>query len=167
LFYYGFYAGFSAIFLMTYFIGIWALAAVVVAFAAVPVILRSPKLLPERFRGLKLQHIGTLAVGTLAQVSILAVIFYIELGSLGRHIAAVPALIYTGAANFALFVSVTPGAIGFRESFVLFTEKLHHIPQVQVISASLIDRGVYVLFLGILAVIVFGFHAKDYLNSKK
>jgi uncharacterized membrane protein YbhN (UPF0104 family) len=166
LLYYGFYAAFSGLFLLAYFIGLWALAGAILVIAAAPLVLRSSRLVPERFRQLQLQGIGNLATATLAQVSVFALIFYVELGSFGQHIAALPALIYTGAANFALFVSVTPGAIGFRESFVLFSQQLHHIPNSQVIAASLLDRGVYIVFLGILIVIAGSMHASQFLGAK-
>jgi uncharacterized membrane protein YbhN (UPF0104 family) len=165
LLYYAFFASFSALFLMTYFIGIYALLAIVVIVAAAPLLLRRPQLVPQRFKALKLNHVGNLALATLAQVSIVAIIFFVELNSFGHHVKAVPDLIYTGAANFALFVSVTPGAIGFRESFLLFSQHLHHISSAQIVTASLIDRGIYILFLGLLAIIVFGLHAQNYLKQ--
>ena len=167
--YYGFYAAFSGLFILTYWIGLYALAGIIFIIVASPFILRNPSIqrrLPERFRKLQLQHIGTLAAATIAQVSIFAVIFYVELNSLGNRVAAIPALIYTGAANLALFVSVTPAAIGFREAFVLFTQNLHHISNDVIVTASLIDRGVYVLFLGLLAAVVFGLHAERYLKNR-
>ena len=54
------------------------------------------------------------------------------------------------AANFSLFVAITPGAIGIREAFLVFSESLHHIPHDIVISANILDRGIYVVFLGLL-----------------
>ncbi len=164
LLYYVFYAIFSGLFIMTYFVGLWGLLAIIAVIALTPLLLRNPRFMPARFHNLRLEHIGQLAAATLAQVSTLAVIFYVELSSVGRHIAAIPALIYTGAANFALFVSVTPGAIGFRESFLVFSQRLHHIVNDQIVSASLIDRGIYVVFLGLLALFVFGLHAQNYLK---
>ncbi len=165
LVYYAFFAGFSGLFLLTYFMGTWALGGIILAIGLTPLVLRCRQLIPARFQNLKLEHIGNLAMATLAQVSTVAVIFYVELGSFGQHISAVPALIYSGAANFALFVSLTPGAIGFRESFLLFSQHLHHISSDQIVTASLIDRGVYVLFLGILVVITASLHAKQYLGG--
>lgn len=156
---YLFYALFSALFILTYFIGLWALIGIIIAIASAPLLLKNQQLVPARFRHLRLEHIGSLAAGVLAQVSIFGVIFYVELNSLGHHAAVVPALIYTGAANFALFVSITPAAIGFRESFVVFTQQLHHIANSQIVSASLIDRGVYVVMIAVLALIVFGLNA--------
>jgi uncharacterized membrane protein YbhN (UPF0104 family) len=167
LLYYFFYALFSGLFLLTYFIGLWTLAGLLCVVVAASLTLHKfgAKFLPARVRELRLQHAGQLAVATLAQVSVFAVIFYIELNSLAQHVDKVATLIYTGAANFALFVSVTPGAIGFRESFVVFTQQLHHISSPQIVAASLIDRGVYIVFLAVLAVFIFGFHAQNYLKA--
>lgn len=159
--YYGLFASFSGLFILTYFFGLWALLGITVAVLAIPLILARPNLLPARFRNLQLRHIGQLASATLAQVVMMAVIFYVELNSLGNHVGKVATLIYTGAANFALFVSVTPGAIGFRETFVSFTQGLHYIASNQIVTASLIDRGTYIIFLAVLAAVVFGLHAAD------
>ncbi|HEX8182229.1 MAG TPA: lysylphosphatidylglycerol synthase transmembrane domain-containing protein [Candidatus Saccharimonadales bacterium] len=165
LLYYAFYAAFSGLFILAYFVGLWVLAGICLIVVLAPLIVRRAHWLPVRFQRLKLQHVGSLAVATLAQVTMFAIIFYVELGSFGQQISAVPALIYTGAANFALFVSVTPGAIGFRESFVVFSQSLHHLPSSQVVTASLIDRGVYVLYLLILIVIATSMQAKKYLSN--
>lgn len=154
LVYYGLYALFSALFLLAFFAGSWVLVACVVALAGGPLIIRLPK-----FRVLRLQPVMQLALATLAQVSVQAVIYYVELRSLLPHVSLASALIYTGAANFALFVSLTPGAIGFRESFLLFSQKLHKIGAATIATASVIDRGVYVSLLVIMAILVFGMHA--------
>ncbi|HSX27439.1 MAG TPA: hypothetical protein VLG25_01515, partial [Patescibacteria group bacterium] len=55
-------------------------------------------------------------------------------------------------------------AIGFRESFLLLSSRLHHIDKVTVLNASLIDRGVYVIFLALLFIVVLSLHAKDRLQ---
>lgn len=104
---------------------------------------------------------------TLLQLSIVVIIYFVELRSVDTAISFKQAIIYTGAANFALFVSLTPGAIGFRETFLLVSERLHHIPDSTVIAASVIDRGVYVAFLGVLFLIALGLHAKSRLGVNK
>jgi uncharacterized membrane protein YbhN (UPF0104 family) len=92
------------------------------------------------------------------------IIYYTELRSLS-HVSFGQALIYAGAADFALFVSLTPGAIGFRESFLLFSRDLHHIGSGTIAAASLIDRAIYIILLGILFVIALSFHAKSFLTK--
>jgi uncharacterized membrane protein YbhN (UPF0104 family) len=157
------------LFIATYFIGIWALLLIILAVACTPFALRNPVLLtlvPARFRSLKLEYVGQLAVATLAQVCTLAAIFYVELHSISEKVALVPSLIYTGAANFALFVSITPGAIGFREAFLTLTRHFHGISTDLIVAANLLDRSVYLIFMALLALVVFGLHTGNYLKNK-
>jgi len=170
LLYYGFFALFSLLFIGTYLIGVWALLLVVLAVGLSPLLLKNPRVLqlvPAKFHSLKLQSVGQLAVATLAQVCTVAVIYYIELNAVGDKVAAIPTLIYTGAANSALFVSITPGAIGFREAFIVFTQHLHHITNSQIIAANILDRSIYIIFMALLALLVFGLHANNYLSATR
>lgn len=96
---------------------------------------------------LRPSNIVYLVVATILQSVIQAVIYGIELHN-GNHAIAINQIItYTGAANLALFVALTPGAIGIRESFLLSTEKLHHISSSSIVMANIIDRSVYLIFL--------------------
>lgn len=56
-------------------------------------------------------------------------------------------LVYSATANLALFVALTPGAIGFREAFLLMSQDLHHIDASAIAAANIIDRAFYVVFL--------------------
>jgi uncharacterized membrane protein YbhN (UPF0104 family) len=76
-------------------------------------------------------------------------------------------MVYTGAANLALFVSLTPGAIGFRESFLVFSQHLHHISNSTIVAANILDRAMYLVLLLILALIIFGTHARRQLGVDK
>ncbi len=96
---------------------------------------------------------------TLAQVLTQALIYGIELHTLNMHGTIRRYLSYTGAANFALFVALTPGAIGFREAFLEFSRQLHGFSTASILAASLIDRSVFLLFLGILFIIMLSTHA--------
>ncbi len=107
-----------------------------------------------------------LALATLVQLSITAVIYFVELRSIHSYISAGQALTYSGAANFALFVSLTPGAIGFRESFLIFAEHLHHINTATILSANVIDRSVYIVFLAVLFLAAIGINIKKRLHFK-
>jgi uncharacterized membrane protein YbhN (UPF0104 family) len=98
-------------------------------------------------------------VATLAQLLVQVVIYSLELHAAGSHASLGQAVSYTGAANFALFAALTPGAIGIREAFLVFTHNLHHIGNNTIVAANIIDRAAYLVFLGILFVIVFGLHA--------
>lgn len=161
LVYYFFYALYSGLFLLS---GVVGWGVIPLAFLGLAAIYFVSKLPIESVRQIsRLNRRGFLqtAAATALQVSIFAVIFYIELNTYYPAVTVQQALTYTGAANFALFVSITPGAIGFRESFVLLTEKIHQIPEAAVVAASLLDRGVYVMMLLLLGLFIFGTHARS------
>ncbi|HSH18193.1 MAG TPA: lysylphosphatidylglycerol synthase domain-containing protein [Candidatus Saccharimonadales bacterium] len=160
--YYGLYAVFSGLLLMAALIGLWILPALVLVLVAIPLLRRI-----RRFKDLDAGNLRSLAAATLSQVLVTSVIYLVEIHSLMPTVSYVQALVYTGAANFALFVSVTPGAIGFRESFLLFSQRLHDIGGSTIAAASVIDRSVYILLLLVLAAIVFGLHANDCLKVKQ
>jgi uncharacterized membrane protein YbhN (UPF0104 family) len=111
-------------------------------------------------------NVVMLGLATLAQLVLVALIYWIELHAVNSHASVRQAVTYTGAANFALFVSLTPGAIGFRESFLLFSQHLHHLSTASVLGASLIDRAVYVVFLGLLFAGVLAVHGSRKLRLK-
>jgi uncharacterized membrane protein YbhN (UPF0104 family) len=110
--------------------------------------------------------LGIILGATLLQAAAQVAIYGIELHAVSPHISLAQTVTYTGAANFALFVALTPGAIGIRESFLLFSERLHHIGSHVIVAANVIDRAVYLVFLGILFALVLGLHAKKKLRIK-
>lgn len=167
LLYLGFYAGFSGILLLSGIIGwLWLLviAAVVIVAVLAAVRLRLPFI--GKLAALQLGGVFKLGAATAAQVFVMSLIFFTELRAVNPHIQFGQALIYTGAANFALFVSLTPGAIGFRESFLLFSKHLHHIDNTTIVNASLLDRGVYIVYLCLLLIAVLSLHAKQRLLKR-
>lgn len=123
---------------------------------------RSKEAGESKFNVRALAHLG---VATTLQLACTVAIYYLELVSLGQHVSLGQVMGYSGAANFALFVSLTPGAIGFREAFLVFSQSLHHIGQSTIVAANLIDRSLYVLFLGLLFIWLAVFHAKKRLKS--
>lgn len=161
LLYYGFYALFSGLLLLSFFVGWWIVPCVIAILLAAPLMVRIP-----RFKQLNVHKIRNLALASLAQVAVWSIIFYVELHSLQPQVSFLQALAYTGAANFALFVSLTPGAIGFRESFLVFSQELHHIGNATIAAASVLDRSIYIVFLLGLAAFIFGSHANDYLKKQ-
>ncbi|HEX8762600.1 MAG TPA: lysylphosphatidylglycerol synthase domain-containing protein [Candidatus Saccharimonadales bacterium] len=116
---------------------------------------------------LNVKNLGWLFAATALQLAAQTLIFFAELRSVDASVSFAQALTYTGAGSFALFVALTPGGIGIREAFMLFAGQLHHISQTVVVAANVIDRGVYLLFLGILFILVVGLHAKDKLRLTK
>jgi uncharacterized membrane protein YbhN (UPF0104 family) len=105
--------------------------------------------------------LSELALATICQLSVVALIYYVELRAVHTGASVMQAITYGGAANFSLFVSLTPGAIGFREAFLEFSRQLHHIPTSGILAASVIDRSVYVVFLGLLFILTLSMHVGD------
>jgi uncharacterized membrane protein YbhN (UPF0104 family) len=106
------------------------------------------------------KNISLLIGACAAQAAIQTTIYAVELHRVSplTHLSQV--ITYTGAANFALFVALTPGAIGVRESFLVFTHRLHHISDASIVSANVIDRSVFIVFLGLLFLLTLGFKAQ-------
>jgi uncharacterized membrane protein YbhN (UPF0104 family) len=150
--YYGFYALFNILCLLSGWLG-WWLVPISLLLLAVG--------LRQRDRGAWLY----LALATLSQIALLVVIFYIELKAVAPATHFGQAVIYAGVANLALFVSLTPGAIGFREAFLVFSQQLHHISDATIVAANLIDRSIYIVLLLGLALIIFGSHANRRFSS--
>lgn len=168
LLYYGFYALYSGLFLVSGLVP-WPLLVGLIILGGVVgfLVLRSSLGLAKQIRALPLQQTYKLALATLVQVVIIATIYTVELKSLNTHITIHQAIIYSGAANFALFVSLTPGAIGFREAFLVFSQNLHHINQATILTANLIDRSIYIVLLGILFLMATSLHVQDRFSVKK
>ena len=113
------------------------------------------------------RKILVLALFTFGQLLTQALIYGIELHAVTAQTHPIRDISYTGAANFSLFVSLTPGAIGFREAFLELSRSLHHFTTSQILAANVIDRGVFLVFLGILFLIMLATHAKDrFINPK-
>jgi uncharacterized membrane protein YbhN (UPF0104 family) len=106
-----------------------------------------------------------LVIATFTQTILQMIIYYTELHYLNHAIKISQVITYTGAANLALFVGLTPGAIGIRESFLLLTERLNHVTSSTIVLANVIDRAIFLLFLLTLASIILIVKAKDKLNT--
>ncbi len=158
LVYYFAYGLISGLFLLSGVFKWWTFALI----ALIPLLIwglnRHPRI-SKSFSQLDLHNWYYLAFATFMQVAIVTVIYYLELRYVAPGTSLDQAIVYAGAANLALFVSFTPGAIGFRESFLLFSQNLHHIDSATIVTANVIDRGVYVVLLLLLSVFIFGTHA--------
>lgn len=166
LIYYFFYGSFSSLLLLSGVLKWWT---IIPAGAVGLLILFVQK--SQRYRAhlaaLDKHDLYYLALATLLQVFITSLIYYVELRNVAPGIDYSQTLIYSGAANLVLFVSITPGAIGFRESFLLFTKHLHNISAATIVTANILDRVIYVIFLLILALIVFVIYGRRQLIIKK
>jgi uncharacterized membrane protein YbhN (UPF0104 family) len=171
LIYYGFFASFSALFLL---IGVrpwWQTLLALCAAATVSALVigwfvrRGKNKEGGAFR-LRAAPLITLAVATLLQLTFIAAYFFVELRAVNPHIGVGQAVSYSGAANFSLFVSLTPDAVGFREAFLVFSQQLHHVSTADILRANIIDRGAYLIFLVLLFIVVMLVHARDRLHIK-
>ena len=165
LVFYALYAGISGLFLLSGILGWWMLLAAVAALAVLVLIHKSSIVVAVRLRELNLTAVYALAGATLLQLALVAVIYFVELRAISPGIHFGQAVIYAGAANFALFVSITPGAIGFRESFLLFSQRLHHISSGTIVAANILDRSMYIVLLAVLGMVIFGTHAQRRLHE--
>ena len=169
LLYYGLFAFFSALFLLVgtrpWWQTVLALAAVT-GFSAfvIRLFLKRDKQPAASQFSLRGSILVQLMVITFLQVLLTAITYFVELKAVNSHITWGQAVSYAGAANFALFVSLTPDAIGFRETFLVFSRHLHHVSTANILSANIIDRGAYVIFLVLLLLVVLSLHAKERLR---
>lgn len=168
LYYYGFYAVFSGLFLLS---GDptwrWPLLALLVAGAAGTFYYLKLQSKRRSNPPVQLTSLAKMAAATLFQLLCIVAIYFVELTNLNPGISLGQVVSYTGAANFSLFVAFTPGAIGIREAFLVFSEQLHHINPQTVIAANVIDRSVYVLFLLLLFILLIVTHSKVKFSKKK
>ncbi|WP_413318749.1 hypothetical protein AA0Z99_01375 [Agrococcus sp. 1P02AA] len=92
-----------------------------------------------------------IAAVTAVQSLLMAAVYSVELNAIaGPGADALQSLVYSASANLSLFVSITPGAIGFREAFLSFAQTLHGVGFDAILAAGIVDRAFYVLFLGVL-----------------
>jgi uncharacterized membrane protein YbhN (UPF0104 family) len=169
LLYYAFYAIISALLMVVGSRPWWQTALLMTAVAVVSMIFirwykKRSKINTEG--GLTLINIGWILGATILQIVAQTIIYAIELHNVGSDASIGQILSYTGVANFALFVALTPGAIGIREAFLAFGQQLHHVDVSTIVAANVIDRAAYLVFLGTLFVMTAGLHAKDKLRLK-
>jgi uncharacterized membrane protein YbhN (UPF0104 family) len=171
LLYYGLFAFFSALFLLVGTRPWWQTLLALLAvggFSAsvIRLFMKRDKKSVESTFHISSETLLRIIIFTFLQVLLTAITYFAELKAVNSHISWGQAVSYSGAANFALFVSLTPDAIGFRETFLVFSKHLHHVSTGNILSANIIDRGAYMLFLLLLLLVVLSLHAKDKLHIK-
>jgi uncharacterized membrane protein YbhN (UPF0104 family) len=163
LLYFMFYAIVSAILLLLFSRPIWQtiLASIIVGVISFAVVYFFKNKSKTKIEDLNLsqKNIFYLILAVIIQSIVQIAIFAVELHYVNPNISLHQAITYTGAANFSLFVALTPGAIGIRETFLLLSKHLHHISSANIVSASIIDRAVFILFLGFIFVMTILLHA--------
>lgn len=164
LLFYGFFAFFNCVILaLAAFIRYpsWQAVAGVIGLGCIGgicgiLLIKKSQKIKRAIHSFKLHNINTwlIGLGAVLLISATACSYFFELSYIDHHINFWQALVYSAAANMALFVSLTPGAIGFREAFLVFTTKLHGIDTSQILTASIIDRAFYIVFLLVLFVVL-------------
>jgi uncharacterized membrane protein YbhN (UPF0104 family) len=170
LLYYGFYAIISALCVCVGSLPWWqtiGLVSATIGGSALVIRWYAKRSVVSAKPGMNAKNLGLLFGLTATQVLIQFVIFFTELYSVSPATTVSQALSYTGVANFAIFVSLTPGAIGIREAFLVFSQNLHNLGNGIIVAANVIDRAVYLLLLGVLFLMTLVLHAKDTLHIKQ
>jgi uncharacterized membrane protein YbhN (UPF0104 family) len=108
-----------------------------------------------------------IGIGALLLTLATAGIYFFELQQVNSHVSFLQTVVYTAAADLSLFVALTPGAIGFRESFLFFSQQLHGIDTTTIIGASVIDRAFYVVFLLVLFLVLLAINSRTRLSVFK
>ncbi len=119
------------------------------------------------FLGYSFDFFSKITLVALLQLMLGVVLFYSELSLVGNNPSFAAAISYTGGANLAILVGITPGAIGIREAFLVLTQSLHGISNDQILAANVLDRSVYFVFLFALFLLSSSLHIKQKLSSAK
>lgn len=170
LLYYAFYAIFSAFLLFVGSRPWWQTTLLMVAAAGCSLVILKWYAKRSSLKdqsGINPKTLSMMAGATALQLAALVGVYYVELSSAAPGVSFGQVLTYTGAANFALFAAITPGAIGIREAFLVFSHNLHHISNTVIVAANIIDRAAYLIVLGIMFIMVLTLHAKDKLRVRQ
>lgn len=108
-----------------------------------------------------------LALLTFLQAALVVLVYAVELSAVGQAASLQQVIAYAGAGSLALFVSLTPAAIGFRESFQYFSQSIHGVSDTAIVAANVLDRSAYVTFLIVSFVLIASLHAKHRLSITK
>jgi uncharacterized membrane protein YbhN (UPF0104 family) len=108
-----------------------------------------------------------IGLGAVALTIATAATYFVEIYHIDSTVSLTQTLIYTAAANLALFVSLTPGAIGIREAFLVLSQYLHDIETATIVSASVIDRAFYVAYLLVLFIALVAVNSRKHLLNFK
>lgn len=100
---------------------------------------------------------------TVIQIIFVILIYTIELTSINptAHYNLIQTITYAASANLSLFVSLTPGAIGVREAFLVVSQSIHNISLSSIVAAGIVDRAIYVFFLIVMFLLSSGLHLKN------
>jgi uncharacterized membrane protein YbhN (UPF0104 family) len=77
-------------------------------------------------------------------------IYYIEFFAIGVRLSLLQVILYSVLSSMAMFISITPGAIGVREAVFLIFSGVLMITDEQIIQTAIIDRGTLFLVLSFI-----------------
>lgn len=93
-----------------------------------------------------------------------AIFYYVVFTVIGAHTNILFMLLFTSLISISLYVTITPGSLGIRESLLVFYSDSIHLTTDQVLAVNLVDRVSLVLAL-ILLLAVFEFVFKRRLGD--
>lgn len=96
----------------------------------------------------------------LLQSILLGFVFYVELNAIGTTPNIEGVLVYSSLANLALFVAITPAAIGFREAILIFSQQTLGVSTSELLISSTLDRIIYFCILALSAIFIQDFVLK-------
>lgn len=114
---------------------------------------------PEECKPRLIRMVLTTGIGAALQISFITAAYFVELCSVDSSVTLSQAISFTGAANFSLFVSITPGAIGIREILLFLFQDMHGVSVETIATASALDRAVYMVVLALLGLLILFTHA--------
>jgi uncharacterized protein (TIRG00374 family) len=87
---------------------------------------------------------------TVVGFPLLLLTIYLVLSSIGLHVSFSGLLLLAALSSLSVFINVTPGNIGIKEAVFIFSSQAIGLTTPEILSYSLIDRGVLfiVLFFG-------------------
>lgn len=78
---------------------------------------------------------------------IYAAIFALEFQMIGISVGYIQYVFVSVFSGFALFLSITPGSLGIKELFAVFSATLIGVTSVEMVTTSIIDRLITFLVL--------------------
>lgn len=80
---------------------------------------------------------------TLLNSALGIILYYLEFRALGITTDIARMTVFSGISSMTLLISITPGSIGIRESVLLLFQNTLSLETNEILSVSIIDRGVY------------------------
>ncbi|OGH05965.1 MAG: hypothetical protein A2W22_03490 [Candidatus Levybacteria bacterium RBG_16_35_11] len=88
---------------------------------------------------------------SLTNVLIIVFAMVLEFYIFGAKISLLKALFLSIVSSLSLFISITPGSLGVKETLLMFTAETINVSTPQVLAISILDR-----FVGLIIILIFG-----------